>query len=247
MAKKYRQDNDLEFFKLADNEMLGVLVKYLTEDKDGERRVTEQLTNKEAFKQCNDDYHQVWQLIATELQCFGGDTLVNVFRGGGVSYKEILTDVCDRLSVKYDSQQPTLEIEDLLLQKFFKDSWESMSDEDRNETLGILDVDSSMSQSSAFEYIYQNLGKQGYLTYQVALLVAAAFAQNMIGRSAALGVTQFVAGRTASVFFGPVGIILAGFASLPLISGPAYRVTVPAVVQIAAMRKQLLSKEEGFF
>ncbi|HGD3788905.1 TPA: hypothetical protein ACI4K1_002305 [Enterobacter roggenkampii] len=35
--------------------------------------------------------------------------------------------------------------------------------------------------------------------------------------------------------------------TIPAISGPAFRVTLPAVVQIAAMRQQMLNKGGDFF
>ncbi|HED1572153.1 TPA: DUF3944 domain-containing protein [Morganella morganii] len=93
MSNTYRNDKDLELLRYADNEMLSILVKYLTIDKDGTTRFTETLTGDKQFKAAQGNYQQVWQLIAGELQHFGGDTLVNLFRRSGVKYREILIDV----------------------------------------------------------------------------------------------------------------------------------------------------------
>jgi len=88
---KYRNDPDLAFLQFCDNEDLEILVKYLTEDKDGDSRLTEDLTLEEKFQNCHENYKQVWDLIAGELQLFGADTFVTLFRGGkGVLYKKIL-------------------------------------------------------------------------------------------------------------------------------------------------------------
>lgn len=65
-----------------------------TYNKDGEKRITEELTKSSAYKTYNPDYHQYWELIAAGIQCFGANSFVTLFRGGkGVLYKEVLTDV----------------------------------------------------------------------------------------------------------------------------------------------------------
>lgn len=50
MSNTYRNDKDLELLRYADNEMLSILVKYLTIDKDGKTRFTETLTGDKQFK-----------------------------------------------------------------------------------------------------------------------------------------------------------------------------------------------------
>lgn len=247
MANKYREDKDLEFLKLSSNDMLGLLVKFLTTDEDGELRHTEELTENDDFKEANGDYSKVWRLIASELQSFGGDTIVNKIRGHGVTYREVLTDVCDRLRVKYESSHETVKIEDDLLKKIFKESWGKMSDEEKEEVIKMLDVNPALSKKAAFDYIYSSIGKIDYLTYHISLALVAAVAHNLIGRGVTVLLSQLVIGRTTSVFFGPIGFVLAGLASLPILSGPAYRVTIPAVLQVAAMRKQLICSEKGYF
>nr|WP_314521739.1 DUF3944 domain-containing protein [uncultured Lelliottia sp.] len=82
---KFRADKDLELLRYSDNEMLEVLVKYLTTDKDGSTRYTESLTGEKAFQDVGKDYRQAWQLIGAELQHFGGDTLVNLWIGPYIS------------------------------------------------------------------------------------------------------------------------------------------------------------------
>ncbi|HDY7707092.1 TPA: DUF3944 domain-containing protein [Vibrio vulnificus] len=64
MSNTYKQDKDLELLRYADNDMLGVLVNYLTTDKDGKTRYTETLTEDKQFQAAKGDYQQVWQQIA---------------------------------------------------------------------------------------------------------------------------------------------------------------------------------------
>ncbi|GAA8943793.1 hypothetical protein HpSLK40_02240 [Helicobacter pylori] len=71
--------------------------------------------------------------IAEELQCYGGNSFANFFRGEGVLYKEILCDVCDHLKVSYNEKSNTSLIEQNMLSKLLKDSLEQMSKKDLEE------------------------------------------------------------------------------------------------------------------
>ena len=91
----YRDDDDLEFLGKVKSEDLNDLVHLLIYDKDGIERLTEELSYRDSYKRYSPDHHQYWEDIAGELQCYGANTLVTIFRGGkGVLYKEILCDVC---------------------------------------------------------------------------------------------------------------------------------------------------------
>ncbi|HAZ75049.1 MAG TPA: DUF3944 domain-containing protein [Enterobacteriaceae bacterium] len=243
---KFRTDKDLELLRYADNDMLDVLVNYLTKDKDGSERLTESLTGNEEFKAARGNYRQVWKLIGAELQHFGGDTFVNLFRGSGVLYREILTDVCKKLSVKTDFGADIVSIEQALLAKLFADSWEKMSEAERQAIRKQLKIDGSLTSGAALTAIISAIRLGGFMSYQVAMIVANAVAKALLGRGLALAANAGLA-RIIGIFAGPVGIAITALLTIPAISGPAFRVTLPAVVQIAAMRQQLLKKEEDIF
>jgi len=243
---KFREDKDLELLRYADNEMLAVLVGYLTTDKDGSTRYTESLTGDKDFQAAEGDYQRVWQLIGAELQHFGGDTFVNLFRGKGVEYKEILTDVCKKLSVKTDFSADVVAIEQALLAKLFADSWEKMSEQERTAIRKELKIDGNLAGGAALSAIIAAIRLGGFMSYQVALIAANAVAKAVLGRGLALAANAGLA-RAIGLFAGPVGIAITALLTVPAISGPAFRVTLPAVVQIAAMRQQLLNQERNFF
>lgn len=243
---KFRADKDLELLRYSDNEMLEVLVKYLTTDKDGSTRYTESLTGEKAFQAVGKDYKQAWQLIGAELQHFGGDTFVNLFRGNGVMYKELLTDVCKKLSVKTDFSAEVVDIEQALLAKLFSDSWEKMSEEERKKIRSELKIDGNLASSAALTSIITAIRMGGFMSYQVAMIVANAVARAVLGRGLTLAANAGLA-RMIGVFAGPIGIAITALLTIPAISGPAFRVTLPAVVQIAAMRQQMLNQKEDFF
>ena len=98
-----KEDRDLSFLAYCKNEDLKTLVDMLTHDTNGEVRISEQLTNTDAYLYCYPyRLSMMWQEIANELQRFGGNTLANLYRRNGVCYKEILRDVCRKAEVYFN-------------------------------------------------------------------------------------------------------------------------------------------------
>ncbi len=89
----YRYNKDLEFLKELSSPELDELVKILTHDKDGKVRFTEELTNNDLYKKHYPDHKEYIELILEEFQKFGGNSILNIFRGGGVLYNEILREI----------------------------------------------------------------------------------------------------------------------------------------------------------
>lgn len=104
MALKYREDPGLAVLALAGEEDLGRLADLLTYDEtDGEKRVAQALLDEPAFNEARaaGALGRAWTLIAAELQVFGGDSVVNKFRGTGIHYAEILLDLAEHLGMKF--------------------------------------------------------------------------------------------------------------------------------------------------
>lgn len=241
MSNKYKDDKDLEFLRYADNEMLEILVTYLTKDEDGETRITQELLNNVNFKNSNKNYKQAWREIAAELQYFGGDTIANLFRGSGVPYKEILIDVCKKINVKTDYSKETVKIEQDLLAKLFEKAWSEMSQKEREEVKSKLGIDPSLTGSALLASILASISA-GVISREISLLLARSLAQALIG-SGLFTAAEVGATRLIGVFTGPIGWAIVGLLTVPAISGPAFRVTLPCTVQIAAIRQQMLNKD----
>ena len=239
----YREDSDLEFLGQMKSEDLNDLVYTLTHDKDGKVRHTEELTGNEKYKCHYPDHHQYWKEIAAEIQCFGANSVVTkFFRGGkGVPYKEVLTDVCDKLKVNYNENSSAEKIENNLLMKIIADSLEKMSPEElRNlaREVGLKNTDGITAEAltGAFMVAFR-VG--GFASYQITLIVVNAVLKLLIGRGLAVAGNAALT-RVMAAFTGPIGWILTGLWTAVDIAGPAYRVTIPAVIQIAALRKKYL-------
>ena len=233
----YRHDPDLEFLDSLSSEELNDLVYLLTHDKDGERRLTESLTQEDNYKKHYPNHKQYWKEIAAEIQCFGGNTFANMFRGGGVPYKEVLCDVCDKMKVNYNKDSSTKKIEQNLLMKILEDALEKMSPEEiekLGKELGLENTAKLTSQSltAIFLAVFR---AGGFKSYQLTLIIVNAVLKVLIGRGLPL-VGNVLLVRIANILTGPIGWVITGLWTAIDIAGPAYRVTIPAVIQIAYLR-----------
>lgn len=203
----YRDDEDLKFLGQLSDEELAPLVDILIKDTDGSGRPTETLTLSDEYKNFGSCYSQYWKRIAEELQLFGGDTIANLFRGGdGVLYREILTDVAEKLDIKFNKYDPTQDIEQSLLLKFFDNISEHMPLEDLHHNV------------KASNTIHQSTMVAAGILGMLSILVKKGLLRGL-----------------------PAGLM----ATSPLLalSSPAFRVTIPAVVCVAALRANYLQEK----
>lgn len=239
----YRLDEDLEFLQYCSNESLGDLVSILTTDTDGSTRYTESLTDSEKYKKHYPDHSMYWEEIAEELQTYGGNTIVNVFRGNGVLYKEILIDVCDKMKVNYNKKSKTHVIEEYLLMKILEDSIRNMSADELKKLAEEMGLKTTNFTKEAILASFQTVFKLGgFKSYQYTVMLANIILKALIGRGLSLAGNAALT-RVASVLAGPIGMTVTALWTVSDIAGPAYRVTAPSVVLISALRMQ--KKYEG--
>lgn len=244
----YRYDKDLEFFSEISSQDLNDLVLALTKDKNGASLWTEELTGSDQYKAHHPDHARYWQLIAAELQCFGANSLVTALRGGkGVLYHEVLTDVCGKAGVRdVKSSDSAMEIEDKLLNKLLGDALEKMSEAERAEFAKIIGVANLKNFAPATLTAALQLAFKagGFKSFQLTLIVANAVSRALLGRGLALAGNAALM-RTASLLTGPIGWAITGAWTMVDVAGPAYRVTLPAVIQVAMLRKKLQVEQDA--
>lgn len=240
---KYRPDSDLEFLGEMASEDLSDLVYCLTHTPNGNGRLVEQLTDRPEYKEHYPDHHQYWKEIAAELQTYGANSVITyVFRRGqGVSYKEVLTDACDRLKVNYNPKPDVLKIENNLLMKVLEDALEDMSPEQLKEladAAGIKNLNKLTPEAVAgvFQHVFR-MG--GFKAYQLTVTVVNAILKVLIGRGLSIGGNALLV-RTLAIITGPIGVAATGVWTVMDAAGPAYRVTIPVVIIVAALRQKHL-------
>jgi len=236
----YRSDSDLEFLGEMNSEDLSDLVYCLTHDKDGSVRLTEELTNKDEYKTYYPDHSKYWKLIAAEIQCFGANSFMTMFRGGeGVKYKEVLTDVCDKIKVNYNKDSSVETIEGHLLMKILKDAIDKMSPDEIKELateVGLKNTNGITSE--AMVGIFQAVFRAGgFKSYQLTVIIVNTVLKALIGRGLAFAGNAALT-RTMAILTGPIGWAITGAWTAFDIAGAAYRVTIPAVIQVAALRQK---------
>lgn len=240
-------DDDLKFLAKCHNDDLKVLTDYLTTDKDGKERLTEGLTSTEAYKICYPDkLNDIWDDVAHELQLFGGNTLLNIFRGHGVPYREILIDVCKKMKVNFNKDARIEFIEDSLLRKCLEDSIENMSAEELQQLVQTMNIKTANYSKEAMIVALQvAIRTGGFTPYKIAVVVANAVCRALLGRGLAIA-TNAALTRYMAIFAGPIGLLLTVILTAIDIAGPAYRVTIPCCIQIAYMRRRSMMTHEQY-
>jgi len=240
-------DDDLKFLAKCHNDDLKVLTDYLTTDKDGKERLTEGLTSTEAYKICYPDkLNDIWDDVAHELQLFGGNTLLNIFRGHGVPYREILNDVCKKMKVNFNKDARIEFIEDSLLRKCLEDSIENMSAEELQQLVQTMNIKTANYSKEAMIVALQvAIRTGGFTPYKIAVVVANAVCRALLGRGLAIA-TNAALTRYMAIFAGPIGLLLTVILTAIDIAGPAYRVTIPCCIQIAYMRRRSMMTHEQY-
>lgn len=241
---------DLEFLRNCDSSDLQVLVDYLTKNKNGNFRATESLS----YTQNYHSYYPnklplMYDAIAVELLCFGGNTFRNIIRGGGPSYRTVLTDVCKKMKVNFNRNASIETIENNLLEKIFLTSLDQMTEEQLKNLMDEMDVPTKgFGKQAMIAALQIAIKKGGFASYKIAMIVANAICRLLLGRGLSLSANAALA-RSLCVFAGPIGWVVTAVWTILDIAGPAYRVTIPAVIQVAYMRANMQYRqiEEGYY
>lgn len=248
----YRADSDLEFLAECENQDLGMLFSILTTDpKDGQKRHTQSLIGSKGHKQHGENYRAYWRDIAAELQTYGGNSISNLFRGGkGVTYCEILMDVCSKVKANINKQDSVSRIENALLMKILEKSLTNMKQDELEKLAQELGEENTsvITASKIVVLLQANIASNPYLWSSIITLLLQRLGFN-IGQLVLTTTGTFVAPRILpfiSVLAGPIGFTLSGLWLASDIAGPAYRVTVPACLYVAALRQKYNSNNANF-
>lgn len=222
----YRRDNDLEFLAKVPTDDLKPLVEILT---NGKYTFNQNLDKRDPKDPA------YWTYVAEQIQLYGGDTIMNMFRlGDGVLYREVLTDVCDKYKITYKKEDIVADIEKRLVRKIFSESWEKLNQEQKREILisakvpcttsmlalgGGLVVSSLVTAGSQIGYFLMK-------DFIYSIIVS------LVGRTA----ITFGLSRAVTIWAGPIGIAVSAIWAF---SGTAYRVTIPACLTVAMLRQQM--------
>ena len=221
---KFREDPDLAFLQYCDTQDLKLLSNTLISDSEGTEQWTGSLKstlvkNIGMYSTEDDLYKNSWKAIAAEIQLFGGDTVVNLVRGKGVVYRELLEDVAKKTGVDFHKDTSDINLlEEKVLRTLF----------------------GRITQLNELDFINKKLKEKGYLGLTSIKESPLKTIKNSLGGGTASGTAGgLLAGLNMAKNFIKVNPFVAA-ATLPLtakdITAPAYRVTIPAACIVAMMR-----------
>ena len=193
-------------------------------------------------------------VIADELQLLGGNTLVNVPRGHGVKYAEILTDVASNVGAEIDSADSIAEREWLLCLfllekargKLGKEDGRAL-DEQLQEALGIggdADPWHILRDESVNDHVKLELMESivRSLVQGEDMAESSSFVSFMSSFGGGAGFVG-LGGPLGAVLGVALGAVLGGILNTTIyLPGPAYKATVPAVPVIAYARARIAAE-----
>ena len=219
----------LEFLDDLKNDELEVLVRIIIDKGD----LTEELTEDADYQKYYPDHQKYTQPIAYEFVKYGNDTF-RIFSDWKY-YKDILCDVCDRMEVPYNRSRSLEHIEHNLLEVVLEKTWEEMDDADKCAMLKSIGKDNIPIAQASSALLIGIFRAGGFASYQISVAIVNSIARAFVGHGLKLA-TNAALTRALSILSGPIGWALTALWTAWDLAGPAYRVTVPGTIYIAAMR-----------
>lgn len=175
-------------------------------------------------------------LIEKELREFGGNSFINLFRGEGPEYDEIVFDVAKKFKIS-TSGISIPETEERIFCVILQKALDGMSEEERAEFFKTYSIDqktplTGQALTAAMMAIFK---AGGFKSYQLMLSVVNAVWKFIFGKGLTLAANSALS-KVLSVLTGPIGWVITIIWTTLDISGPAYRVTIPAVLYVAMLR-----------
>ena len=227
-------DKDLNpVLEQASNEELEYLVEIIT------KTFSNSLEKTESYIQNYPDHQKYTKLLAAEIRAFGGNSIMNYFRGGrGPEYKEIVCDVARKLKVPFNKHSDIERIENSIFETVLSKALEKMSDEEKRNLLKEIDDKANFSLSgAALTAAFVAIFKAGGVgSIKLLLVTVNAISKLVLGRGVILWGVSY---KMASLLAGPLVTALTAGWLVVDIAGPATRVTIPAVIYVAMLRKKI--------
>ncbi|HWR43953.1 hypothetical protein [Sporomusa sp.] len=183
--------------------------------------------------------------LIRELRRSGSNDIVRLLTGHQAHYLEIVRDVAGKLKIEWKKDDDEEKLEKAIFLKVFQQAWVKMSNEEREPVRHLLE-----SQGADAEYVSKLLIEGTMveflptISYLVVLNIARMVAVAAAVDTAGLAAGEAISGLVAETLFGVLGIVVGTIVFIVNLAGPAYRKTIPAVLQIAYIR-QLMQAEKN--
>ena len=244
----YVFDEDLEFLGECSDQQLAKLAEIIIKDDDGKTRRTEEVTKTNEHKRYKENYSKYWEIIVGDFQKFGGHTIANWARGGkGIEYNEILNDI---LGSSF-SNLSVFEKEKELLKRAFSTILSESNQEKRRLISKEINFEGATREvETIMNFIKQKINDIDF-DYKITNIILNSIATTRIdytlvkdnlfnGEISKTNVAMFGSGILgATIATVTTSIISPLVATANITLGEARRVTIPASIIIACLRKIL--------
>ncbi|BEP89162.1 hypothetical protein GmRootV77_42360 [Variovorax sp. V77] len=225
--------------EVARVEDLSVLTDYITDSGEGRVSLDSDVCSKLVAAAKRGSFTSPERvLIGKEVLLYGGNSVANAFRSlwsaasnsnrdATITYRELVHDVAKQIGAGVHTEADVQSVERAILLTLFRKSLDTLSKTDREAALKAV---------GATERAIAAAGPALAAVSAAAIgaMVAGGLAQQALGRTLVFAAPALV--PSISAFAGPVGIMLGGLWSAAGLASPAYRITIPCVVQLAHMR-----------
>lgn len=239
-----RERSLIEVLMHADVDDISILIDLITDKGAGRISLSSETCRKLTDANTTRRFDGVtYSLIVDELSRFGGNSLANLFRrGAGVPYGEIVGDVAKHLKVPHNSSNECSQTEMAIISTVLQQSIAKMTDEQRKNLNDSLGTNRILATGGTAAAILAAISLSSTGAFKATAIVANASVQALLGRGLVMGASTGAV-RGLSVLAGPVGWAITAIWTAFDLASPAYRVTVPCVIQIAYMRQKEFVKK----
>lgn len=189
-----------------------------------------------------DDYENYYCYVEetiNELLKYGSNTL-----GPKEKYYDVLKKVCNKLNVSYHTDE---DMGRSLLEKVMNSVFDNWSSEQKKGFIDTVLKDEKDREKFYREGEYFDFRSWfragGFTSYILAAIIANSISTSVLGRG--LSIAAKVAFTRALTFLSGPLALLAAVWTVKEVAGPAYRVIVPAVIYIEALRVMQTAGENG--
>lgn len=173
--------------------------------------------------------------IVNEFQRFGGNTIANIKRGHGVSYREIVQDVANKIGVAVEKMERIEQMEWRIFDHLIDRVVEKMDEKTKQEFREELRNQAGRQTIEDIKTLMKNPA--------VSVVIIGIIVRQLLLKLGIQSAAKLATGRLVAILAGPIGLVIAGIWTIIDIAGPAYTVTVPGVLLVSLIRTRLRADE----
>lgn len=200
-----------ELLSSAPTSDLNILADLITDDNKGRLALDSKVKIAIWSHRKKGSLQSIPDVLESEIRAFGSNSIANMFRPSGVSYFELATDVAKKLNGKPTESHDIFDVEEIVMRQAL------------SELKGLKPYSSHAELLSQVGQVVQ-------------IMVSSASKFGSIAATGGAAASSAVGGRLIGLVAPPLAVLATGV-TIYQATSPAFRITMPAVLQIAKIRR----------